>query len=139
MLYYFQGTIKWAKVHTPDPKFGNYEVNLYPDKPSWAAFKRSGLELKIREDDDGKFITLRRPDKKLIKNEIKEFGPPKVMTADLEKFDGNIGNGSKVTVKVNVYDTQKGKGHRLEAIRIDELVEYNKVDVDDSIDIGVQF
>jgi hypothetical protein len=39
-----------------------------------------------------------------------------------------IGNGSTVTCKISVYDTQLGKGHQLEAVRVEELVEYVKTE-----------
>lgn len=37
-----------------------------------------------------------------------------------------IGNGSHVKVRVAVYDTQKGKGQRLDSVTILNLVEYEK-------------
>ncbi|WP_205105296.1 hypothetical protein, partial [Sutterella massiliensis] len=36
----------------------------------------------------------------------------------------SLGNGSEVTVDIAVYDTQKGKGHRVEKITVHNLVEY---------------
>jgi hypothetical protein len=37
-----------------------------------------------------------------------------------------LGNGTTVEITVAVYDTFKGKGHRLEAIRVLDLVEYTR-------------
>lgn len=39
-----------------------------------------------------------------------------------------IGNGSEVMIEVSVYDTQKGKGQRLDTIKVLSLVEYKKDD-----------
>jgi hypothetical protein len=134
-IYYFKGTCKWAKVHKPDEKYGNYEINLYMDPKSWELFNKSGLRLETREDEDGEYICFRRPQRKLIKGDLVEFDPPVVIFND-EKTDKLIGNGSTVTIKVSVYDTQKGKGHRLEKVRVDELVEYaggNSPEVHDDV------
>lgn len=119
------GTVKWAKVRKPDDKYNNWTVNFYPDERSWRIFQDSGLQIRPKEDEDGKFVIFRRPAEKLIKSELVKFEPPKVWDANNQAFDGIIGNGSSATVKVAVYDTVKGKGHRWEAIRVDKLVEYN--------------
>lgn len=118
------GTVKWAKVRKPDDKYNNWTVNFYPDDRSWKIFQDSGLQIRPKEDEDGKFVIFRRPAEKVIKSELVKFNPPKVWDASNQPFDGIIGNGSSATVKVAVYDTVKGKGHRWEAIRVDKLVEY---------------
>lgn len=125
---YLTGKAKWARVHKPDEKYHNYSVQLYLDKASSKAFSESGLGLSVKEDEDGKYIKLRRPEAKLMKGEMVEFGPPKIIDKNKKPFDGAIGNGSDVTAKIAVYDTIKGPGHRLEAIRVDKLVEYTKAE-----------
>jgi len=122
---YLRGKTKWAMVRKPDEKYGNYKLNLYLNDASQKAFDDSGLQLEPKTDEDGKYYVFRRPHEKMIKKEIVEFGPPKVFNADNTEFDGLVGNGSEITVKVSVYDTMKGKGHRLESLRVEELVEYN--------------
>lgn len=123
-MVYLTGIAKWAKVYKPDDKYQNFSLDLYLDKPSWAVFEESGLGLTPKEDDDGKFIKLRRPVSKVIKGELVKFGPPAVFDKDKKEITDLIGNGSRVTVKVAVFDTVKGKGHRMEAVRVDELVKY---------------
>jgi hypothetical protein len=139
-IVYLTGKANWVKVDKPDPKYGHYGLDLYLDKGSMAKFEKTGCILKVRESDDGNFITLRRPSKKLVKGELVTFDPPELLQADGETpFDiktNLIGNGSKVTCKVIFYDTQKGVGHRLEAIRVDDLVEYKKTVVDSDIDVA---
>lgn len=111
------GMGKWINIL--DQKFlpAKRKMNLYLDDKSLEVFKESGLKLKFKEDEDGKYITLSRKD---------EDGAPFVfMKGKKTPFEGKVGNGSIVTVKVEIYDTKSfGKGHRLEAIRVDELVEY---------------
>ncbi len=115
---------KWAKVRKPDEKYQNYTIDLYMTPASWKEFKASGLSMTPKRSDEGEFVTFRRPESKLIKNEVVTFGPPSVLNPDETEFEGLVGNGSEVTIKVVVYDTMKGKGHRLEAIRVDKLVPY---------------
>lgn len=127
-VFYFSGTCKWAKLAKPDTKYNNFGLDLYLDDKSWEAFKKSELQLKVKKDDDGSYVSFKRPVSKLIKGELVEFGPPEMLKVDGSPFDMSVlvGNGSTVTCKVVVYDSMKGKGHRLEAVRIDELVEFNK-------------
>lgn len=121
---YLSGKTKWAKVRKPDDKYNNFQVPLYLNPESMKVYDTLGLSLSKKEDEEGTFVTFKRPVSKLIKNELVNFGPPKVVNADNSEFDGLIGNGSEVTVKVAVYDTMKGPGHRLESVRVEKLVEY---------------
>lgn len=124
---FLSGIAKWAKFYKPDEKYNNYKVDLALDPQSLETFKKTNLMLTLKDTEEGPTITLRRPISKLIKGELVNFGPPEVIDSnnddvDLEKV--SIGNGSKITCRVVVYDTMKGKGHRLEKVRIDELVSY---------------
>lgn len=123
---YLRGTCKWAQVRKPDEKYQNFKVNLYLDKASQEIFEKSGLRLEANEDDDGRYYTFRRPVSKLIKGEAVNFGPPKLFAADNTELPSDvlIGNGSDVTIKVSVYDTVKGKGHRFEVLRVEKLVPF---------------
>lgn len=129
--YLFSGEANYPKLVKPDTKYnkeGIYSIDLFMDDDSWKKFELSEAQLKIKERDGRKFVTFKRPARKLIKGDIVEMGPPPVFNQDNEPFDlaNNIGNGSKVTVKVNVYDTMKGKGHTLEAVRVDDLIVYER-------------
>jgi len=123
--YYFRGTCKWAMVHRMDEKFNNYKIDLYPDEESMVLYKESGCQNDVKKDDDGEYITFRRKNQQLIKNELVEFGKPKVVDAEGETFSENIGNGSKVVVKIAVFPTRNGTGHRLEAVMVEDWVEYS--------------
>lgn len=126
--YYFKGEAQWAKVQEPDSKYNIYTIDVFLDKDSYASFKSSGLQLKVREDKDSRvFVKFRRPVQKLLKKELVNMGPPTVLIKeddDYVPFAGLIGNGSIVRVKVRVFDTMKGKGHELETVAVDTLVPY---------------
>lgn len=129
-ILYLTGTCKWAKVKKPDPEYDNYSIDFYPDEKSMKALTDSGIQISEKQDEDGVFFKLRRKAQQIIKGEMVNFGPPTVMDKENKPFDGLIGNGSGVTVKVAVFDTRKGKGHRWEAVRVENLVEYVPVDED---------
>lgn len=126
--YNFSGTAEWAMVYRPDTKYQNFKINVYLDDTSWEKFKESGLSLAPKKGNGeikGEFITFRRPERKLIKGDVVEFGPPDVFGPNGEQdYRELIGNGSKVSVNVSVYDTMKGKGHRLNSVHVLELVKY---------------
>jgi hypothetical protein len=129
--YYFSGVCEWAKLTKPDTKFnaeGIYSIDLFLDDASWAKFHDSGVQLKVKERNGQKYTTFKRPQRKLMKGEIVELGRPIVLDNEDNELNDPpvVGNGSRVTVKVAVYDTAKGKGSTLEKVRIDELVAYDK-------------
>ena len=124
---FLSGKAKWAKVWKPDQEYDKYSIDLYMDDENFAIYDDSGMKLKLREDEDGKYIRFSRPASKVINGELTEFKRPKIVNADNEEIEETvlIGNGSDVTVRVEVYDTKAhGKGHRLNAVRIDNLVAY---------------
>lgn len=143
--------LKWCKVYEPDAFMGaeNWKVSAYPvDEKEWDKFKATGLELGIKTDADGEYVTLRRPTKKLIKDELVVFAPPEITGVVNVTYENELGerirqynkgdkvklvtngeqeiipNGSLAIVNFSYYDTIKGKGHRLESLRILELAEY---------------
>lgn len=130
--YSFEGIAKWCKHDKPDPKYGRYSVDLYLDADSLKKFVDSGLQLQVREDEDGKFVKFARVHKKLVKDDLVTFGPPKVYDADGNEWKQgvNIGNGSHLRVQVSVFPTIKGNGHRLEAIKVLTHVPYGDQHVD---------
>lgn len=134
---YFTGKCQWAKVKTPDTKFnpeGVYSIDVFLDKENLKKFNDSKMQLKLRHNDtnDEPYVTFKRADKQMIKGEIVDRGPPQLLDKDSAPLsqDTLIGNGSTVTVKVVTYDGAKGKGHRLEAVRVDDLVEFDKGEQD---------
>jgi hypothetical protein len=124
--YFLTGKAKWAKLFKPDEKYKNWQIQVYLDDESMKTFAESGMTMQKKQDDDGTFVTFRRPEAKVIRDELVKFDPPTVLDSDGNKLEQLVGNGSDVTVKVIVYDTMKGKGHRLEAVKVNKLVPYVK-------------
>lgn len=137
----FHGKAKWCKVRpgTHDELSESWTVNLYLDDESWELFHSAELQLKEREDEDGKFVTFRRRIREMDyrTNEEKDNEPPKVYLKDAQTGeynawdDGLIGNGSDISVAVEVYKSKKTKnvGHRMLRVFINDLVEYEGGDV----------
>jgi len=125
------GFIKWANsqyggLFSPDPSYGNYSVTFYPDPPSVEKFKASGMKLEFKNDEDGDFVKLRRPHEKIIKNENQVFGRPKIFFPEGVEGTKDIGNGTKVEVTVVVYPAGRHTGHRLESVKVLELVRFER-------------
>ena len=130
----FTGTAKWAMVREPDEKFDVYKVNLYMDDDSWKKFEKSGIQLEKREDEDGSFVTFKRkdtePDYTTSPPGTKVNGPPKVYLKDAQSGEYNawntglIGNGSVVTLAVDVWTGRNGVASRLIRVFVDDLVVY---------------
>jgi hypothetical protein len=130
------GKIMWAKGLYVPQRFEDgplmYTFPFYPDDGSLAIFeemkKKYKLRNNIRSDDKGKFMVLRRPhDAREYEGKvIFEGGAPKVLNADGSPFDPDviIGNGSKVSVLLEVYGTERTGGSRVEKVKVLELVPY---------------
>lgn len=130
-----QGKIEWAQnLFVPDEYNGakRYTCGFFPDAEAKAALKASGLGLKFKSDSKNfpgeEYVRPRRDLQKLIKGDIVEFGRPVILNADrtVAPSDIRIGNGSKVEIEIAVYDAGRYKGHRLEKVRILDLVEYER-------------
>lgn len=130
-----KGFIEWAQnLFIPDEYNGakRYTCSFYPDAEAKAAIKASGLTLEFKTNSKNfpgeEYIRPRRDLQKVIKGETVDFGQPVIMNVDrtLAQSDIRIGNGSKVELEIAVYDAGRYKGHRLEKVRILELVEYEK-------------
>lgn len=134
--HYFTGTCKWAKVYVPDDRFPppRYRVPLCLDADSRGRYNALGLQMRPKIDSEGdELITFTRPVSRTFAGQERHFGPPKVIDSSGSLVrDQLIGNGSNVTLEVTVYDYvfngRSGKGHRLETVKINNLVEYERED-----------
>lgn len=152
-LYEFEGIGKWFKIYEPDEFRGSkrWSVNLYMDEANMNLYKRSGIQTTPKEDEDGVFVTFRRDTEKKIGKDYVEFTPPFIYqdgktlvgyynsegrpiyqqnvkeAEEVIKKGENvlIGNGSTIKVRVEVYDTQMGKGSRLRSIEIVDMIEFS--------------
>lgn len=149
------GIAKWAKVYDFEEFRGskNWKIDIYPDAEGMKAFKASGIQKKVKKDEDGEFFSLKREVERVIKGALHKFHGPKVFNADgtpIVTYEKNeegtawvrkgepvlIGNGSKVEVTATVYDTAMGKGHRVESVRVLDLIEYSGSSGFDTITVG---
>lgn len=141
--YKFTGKAQWAKVYEADTFRGstNWKIDVVLDDASLKAYKESGIQGKLKENEEGTIASFKRPQTKLIKNQQQIFSGPKVLDKDgkviveYKKNDAGtgfdrvgdpilIGNGSTVEVTVSVYPTSMGPGQRMESVRILDLIEY---------------
>jgi len=137
--HFLQGKCKWARLVAPDMKYSQWSIVLYPDTKSYEKLMElktakngvDGILNVIKKDEDGYFVTFKRPTQKLIKGKVQGFAPPEVFEADAKTplISALVGNGSDVTVKVQVYQYNKpagGKGRaaRLESVRVDNLIPF---------------
>lgn len=131
-VYYFEGTLNWCKVRTPDPEYNNYQVEMVLSPASKELFDASGLRLKVKETEDGlSSVKFRRSAeaKDYKTDQMRVQHPPELICENTpENWNGLVGNGSQGVVKVEVYDSKKGKGHRLIAVKVTDLVEYGAND-----------
>lgn len=135
-VIYISGKGKWMhRLFGADEFRGNrtWNMSLYPDFKGWDTFKQYGLQQKKKEDEDGKFITVKRSVLKpwsVKSGESPEFDPPTISDSDGDDWGdrGVIGNGSAVTTKLEVYETKNGPGVRLLGVRVDDWVKYEPVE-----------
>ncbi len=153
--YNVKARIKWAKVYEPDEYAGSrrWMVNVYPfDGKEWEKVQKSGIQTQVKSDKEGdKYIVLRRGTTKVIKDDLVIFCPPeltgavnvsytnpegeKIRSYNKGDFKGDItvkgervpiGNDTVAIVNFCTYDTKQGKGHRLESLKILDLVQIEK-------------
>lgn len=135
VLVDIEGILNWAKLfefnRDKNEDFhgvgGAYTVDVLLEKAELDKLTKSGSRLKPKITDEGISIRFKR---KHIHPTIEEFGgPPRVVIGpdgETEEFpdDTLIGNGTRAKVFFTVYDTKMGKGTRLEAVQVLDLVEY---------------
>jgi hypothetical protein len=129
---YFDGRVMWAKVHSPDKEYKNYSLDFYPDdveavRDTLTEQGSSLTEKEARHEDapGPVFFKFRREESRMFGDQQVTFGPPLVVQADGETPEKRlVGNGSHVTIKVEFFGEGDRRGHRLLAVRVNDLVEY---------------
>lgn len=134
-----RGKCKWAHV-TRLNRYDAWSVELWPQPDDLEVIRElqaKGLKNTMRKDDDGYFIRFKRDPFKDITLRTGErkrltFVPPTVSMADGSPLPHgvSIGNGSDVTVLLEVYTHGtpgggKAVAARLEGVRVDNLVPFN--------------
>lgn len=139
---FFQGKGKWARLDVPDTKFdlaGRWSIVQYLNNEGINKFldlKKLGLKNQLKKDDDGTLVTWARPCQKMIRGKLKAFEPVQIVDKEGRPMPRTtqIGNGSDVTCKIEIYfynTPQKVEAcaARLVSVRIDNLIEYTKEDL----------
>lgn len=129
------GKATWARLATPEEWEGKsyWKITLHPDPESLEKIRdlqAEGLKNQLKKDDDGYYCTFRRPTVRKTKAGEASFGPPIVKDKEGKYFrDALIGDGSDVTLTLEVYahgtpGGGKAKAARLAEVKIDNLIEY---------------
>jgi hypothetical protein len=127
-----KGKARWAHLIQLN-KFGAWSIELFPDKDSLEIIRElnaDGMKNVPRKDpEDGWYVRFRRDPTKKIRGAIVNFAAPLVIDTEGNKIDTEIGNGSDVTVTLEVYSHKTPSGGsavaaRLKAVRVDNLIPY---------------
>lgn len=129
-----QGKVKWFRHNIPDTN-GAWTHIMYLDAPSLEKMRElqsEGMKNLIRKDEDGWWIRFKRPTEiRLRTGRTIGFAPPEVMLADgTPAREINVGNGSDVTTRLEVYSHKTPTGGTARAARwlssrIDNLIPFN--------------
>ena len=103
---------------------GACTIDVVLEKEEFDKLKASGFRGRPSVTDEGMSVKFRRKWKDPVSDDF--GGAPQVVDREGQDWDDSvsIGNGSKVSVAVDVYDTSMGKGARLTGVQVLELIEY---------------
>lgn len=139
---YLTGKLSWVRAERPN-QWGDWSIQIHPDAPSLEKVRElaaEGVKNTIKKDEDGYYVTYKRPTSKTYNGKVMPFGPPVVLDgskplegggyAPLENT-GAIGNGSDGIIKLQIYSHRtpsggQAKAARWESVRIDNLVPFQK-------------
>lgn len=135
--YGFKGKLSYAKLVVPDEYKGvkKWKVCLHPDPKDIPKIQATGISTHLKDENEassgvaGKFFQFNRPTTIMVQGTETPLDPPRLLDTEGEEFEFEegigIGNGTTATVLVTVYDTKSfGKGCRIDAVKIHDLVEY---------------
>lgn len=136
---FISGKTKWFRHDRPDSSAKDGEIPswshiIYPDTKSLEKIRElqaEGMKNVLHKDEDGYWIRFRRPTERRTNGRSQAMAPPLVVLDDgVTPLQGNVGNGSDVTTKLEVYShripgtTRKAKAARWQSTRIDNLIIY---------------
>lgn len=136
-----QGKGSWIRYNKPDERYSKWSLVLHPTAQSLDVIKElqstrdgiSGIKNVLGKDEDGYYMTFSRPTTKVIQGQLKPFFPPVVVNADGSPFgtDKAIGNGSDITIELEVYTHKtpgggKAKACRWSKMRVDNFIPFER-------------
>ena len=131
---YFKGKGSWFRhLFDLDQEFQKWHVTLHFTAESLDEFRALQLRTHLKKDEDGYYAKLSRPRRKIMRGKEIIFDAPLVFDKDGNPITDskNVGNGSDITVKCEVYQYTapgskvRANAIRLESVRIDNLVPYS--------------
>lgn len=131
---YIQGKVSWFRPKIPN-KWNKWSVQIHPNEKGLEIIRdlqAQGAKNQLKKDDDGYYASFSRPvTKETSTGRILSFKPVEVFDKDGNPFDGNVGNGSDATIKLEVYPHATPGGGKAKAIRwvsarIDNLIPFEK-------------
>lgn len=136
---YVKGKVKWFRAVVPESQYETprWSHVLYPDTESLEIIRdlqAQGAKNQLKKDDDNQYyVRISRPVEIRKRDGTKRaMFPPKVIDKEGNLFEGNVGNGSDVTTKLEVYShnvpnsRNKAKAMRWLSSRIDNLVPFEQ-------------
>lgn len=148
------GKASWHHIYKPDDYANaeTYKFSLVVNQATKELIQKYDLQGEFKQHESGDEVyTFRRPAEKVILKKFVSFAPPTIYNKDgsvlcAYKYNGEvvqsvdqsvswdkfeptgeqplIGHGSDVVLDVCVYDTFKGKGARLQSVKLIDLIEY---------------
>lgn len=126
---FLQGKAMWCRPHMVD-KFGNWKTGIYLTPESVDIVKGlqvRGLKNVLSLHEDGYYMQFNRPQQKNYGGKVIGLVPPEVLDRDGKPMrEILIGNGSDITLKLEVYGFKKfpGIAARWMAVKVDNLVPF---------------
>jgi len=137
---FITGKLSWVKSLKPDPDFNCWSCTVHPNAESLETIRdlqADGVKNVLKKDEDGYYITFRRPIMKNMRGALVTFPPPEVIDKEGKPLNDPIGNGSDGVLKLEVYTHGTPSGGRAKAarwlsLRVDNLVPFDiKEDFDE--------
>ncbi len=113
------GKVAWFRSKVPN-KWNKWSVQIHPDNAGLELIRdlqAQGVKNQLKKDDDGYFASFSRPVTKTTSTgKIISFKPVEVFHNG-ELLIDNVGNGSDVILKLEVYSHDTPGGGKAKAIR----------------------
>lgn len=124
-----EGKCMWAHIHQATEDFNRKQIwciDIEVSDPQISKLKAAGMHAnkKIKEEDGVKYITITRP---VVSSRGKDMRSVAVVGKDMMPFTKEVGNGSRVKVKIALipFNNQYGVGVvlMLEAVQVLDHIE----------------